>query len=233
MPVRIVGGNLRDLSYLASRLRPDDHAEVSCQIPGWTPAGLAYSALQGLAWCVLLDGNPEAAFGAREQRTGLWIIWAWGSRRMWRCVPAIKRFCLEVLMPDVLNAGALRGEARALASHKSAHTLLSHLGAQPAGLLRNYGMNGENFILFEWVRSKDFPLSAPVSRPEEVFQALASGVRQPAIGGDHLLFLNTGDAEDAAAADPALSHNGGGATARGGRACAHGDGRWNGRDRED
>jgi hypothetical protein len=202
MPIRIVGGTLRDLSYLASRLRPDDHAEVSCQIPGWTPAGLAHSALQGLAYCVLLDGNPEAAFGAREQRTGLWIIWAWGSHRMWRCVPAIKRFCLEVLMPDVLNAGALRGEARALASHKSAHTLLRHLGATRRCELPRYGTGGETFILWDWTI-------------------------------DDVFFLDSFATEDAAAADPSLGYDGGGAAARGGRACANGDGRWNGRDRED
>jgi hypothetical protein len=202
MPARIVGGCLRDLSYLASRLRPDDHAEVSCQIPGWTPAGLAHSALLGLAYTVLLDGNPEAAFGAREQRAGLWVIWAWGSHRMWRCVPAIKRFCLEVLMPDVLNAGALRGEARALASHKSAHTLLRHLGATRRCELPRYGTGGETFILWDWTI-------------------------------DDVFFQYPRAAEDAAAANPAFSHNGGGATARGGRVCAHANGRGNGRDRED
>jgi len=175
MIVRIVPGTIRDLSYVAARLRPDDRSEVDCLIPGWTPAGLALAALHGSAYIVELDRNPEAAFGACEHRHGLWNIWAWGSRRMGRCVPAIRNFCLNVLMPDLLNAGALRGEARAMHSHASAHLLLKRLGATPVCLLRNYGMNGEDFVLFEWVRSKDCPLSATVSRPEEVFEALSPG----------------------------------------------------------
>ena len=85
MPVRIVPATLRDLSYIAANLRPEDRAEIDCQCDGWTPALLALTALQGLAYVAELDGNPEAGFGAAEQRSGLWTAWSWGTRRMWRC----------------------------------------------------------------------------------------------------------------------------------------------------
>ncbi|MBN9270442.1 MAG: hypothetical protein J0J15_09370, partial [Mesorhizobium sp.] len=64
MPVRIVPATLRDLSYIAANLRPEDRDEIDCQCDGWTPALLALTALQGLAYVAELDGNPEAGFGA-------------------------------------------------------------------------------------------------------------------------------------------------------------------------
>jgi hypothetical protein len=183
MTVRIIGGTIRDLSYIAANLRPEDHAEVDCQFDSWTPAQLALSAMQGYAYVAEIDGNPEAAFGAGELRSGLWIIWCWGSKRMGRCVPRITKFCLESLMPDVLDAGALRGEARPMASNASAIRWLERLGATRQGTLRNYGKNGEDFELFEWVRSPNHPVSAKVNRPDGVFSALTPGLHRSLKGG--------------------------------------------------
>lgn len=160
MTCRIIGGNLRDLSYVASNLRPEDHAEIDCQLDEWSPAMLALSAMQGMAYIAELDGNPEAAFGAAENRSGLWTIWCWGSKRVHRCVPRITKFCWQVLMPDVMSAGALRGEARPLASNDMACRWLDRLGATRQCLLKSYGKNGEDFVLYSWVRSDFEPILA-------------------------------------------------------------------------
>ena len=152
MTVRIIGGNLRDLSYIASNLRPEDHAEVDCQFDTWTPAQLALTALQGFAYVAEIDGNPEAAFGAGEVRSGLWIAWSWGSKRMRRCVPRITEFFYEVLGPDVAAKGAHRVEARAMAGNALAVRWLNRLGATERCTLPGYGKSGEDFILFDWTR---------------------------------------------------------------------------------
>ncbi|WP_246683433.1 hypothetical protein [Mesorhizobium sp. B2-1-3A] len=152
MTVRIIGGNLRDLSYIAANLRPEDHAEVDCQLDDWTPATLALTAMQGFAYVAELDGNPEAAFGAGELRSGLWIAWSWGTVRMRRCVPRITEFFYAVLGPDVAARGAWRVEARALAGNDLAVRWLSRLGATERCHLTGYGRNGEDFILFDWTR---------------------------------------------------------------------------------
>jgi len=149
---RIIGANLRDLSYIASNLRPQDKAEIDCQLDEWTPAMLALSAMQGMAYIAELDGNPEAAFGAAQQRSGLWIAWSWGSRRMWRCIPRITKFFYEVLGPDVAAQGAWRVEARALAANDLALRWLRRLGATERCELPGYGKNGEAFLLFDWTR---------------------------------------------------------------------------------
>jgi len=152
MTVRIIGGNLRDLSYIAANLRPEDQAEIDCQFDEWTPAQLALSAMQGLAYVVELNGNPEAAFGAAEQRSGLWIAWSWGTKRMKRCVPRITQFFYEVLGPDVAARGAWRVEARAMAGNDLAVRWLNRLGATERCHLPDYGKNGEDFLLYDWTR---------------------------------------------------------------------------------
>ncbi|RUV02922.1 hypothetical protein EOA79_16920, partial [Mesorhizobium sp. M1A.F.Ca.IN.020.03.2.1] len=142
MPTRIVPATLRDLSYIAANLRPEDRAEIDCQLDHWSPALLALTALQGFAYVAELDGNPEAGFGAAEQRSGLWIAWSWGTRRMKRCVPEITRFFHAVLGTRVAAKGAWRVEARALAENELALRWLDRLGATQRCRLPGYGRNG-------------------------------------------------------------------------------------------
>ncbi|TRC72757.1 hypothetical protein FJV83_10080 [Mesorhizobium sp. WSM4307] len=152
MPIRIIPATLRDLSYIAANLRPEDRAEIDCQLDDWSPALLALTALQGFAYVAELDGNPEVGFGAAEQRGGLWIAWSWGTRRMKRCVPGITEFFHAVLGPEVAARGAWRVEARALAANHLALRWLGRLGATQRCLLPGYGRNGEDFFLYDWTR---------------------------------------------------------------------------------
>lgn len=150
--VAIKGGTLRDLSYVASRLRADDRAELEAQYPHWSPSALAVAHLTGYRWVAELNGNPEAAFGAAEQRAGLWIVWSWGTDLMWRCAPAIRDFVCDVVFPMVMDDGAQRAEARALAGNKFGNGLLMALGATRRCELPGYGVNGETFVLWDWTR---------------------------------------------------------------------------------
>lgn len=167
MKARIVGGNLRDLTYILSRLREADRVELDCQFNTWTPAEVALIAMQGHAYVAELDGNPEAAFGACETRQGLWVAWSWGSNRMARCVPAMTRFFHAVLGPDVAAAGAWRVEARPLAGNELATRWLQRLGATYRCDLPGYGKNGENFELWDWTREtwNVFQRKAPGAAP--------------------------------------------------------------------
>ncbi|MER9631317.1 hypothetical protein [Mesorhizobium sp. M0296] len=153
MTLRIIPATLRDLSYIAANLRPEDRVEIDCQFDHWSPALLALTALQGFAYVAELDGNPEAGFGAAEQRGGLWIAWSWGTRRMRRCVPGITEFFHAVLGPEVAARGAWRVEARALAANQLALRWLARLGATQRCRLPGYGRNGEDFLLYDWIRA--------------------------------------------------------------------------------
>lgn len=149
----IVGATLRDLSYVAANLRDEDREEIDCQFAEWSPAGLAAASMRGPAYVVTVHGNPEAAFGASPTlNPGLWIAWSWGTTRMWRAVPRITEFVSSVLIPDLVAAGCWRCEARAMTRHTAAHRWLKRMGAREQGPLECYGLNGEDFTLFEWTR---------------------------------------------------------------------------------
>ena len=150
--VSIRGANLRDLSYVAGRLRAADREELDAQHPGWTPAAVAAAHLAGYGYVVCVDGNPEAAFGAIEQRAALWIIWAFGTEHMWRCAPLMRDFGVTELLPQLLDDGAQRAEARALPRNSGGNRLLEALGATRRCELPGYGVNGETFILWDWTR---------------------------------------------------------------------------------
>lgn len=150
--VRIEAGTLRDLSYIAANLRPEDKAEVDCQFTEWSHAGLAALSLRDQCFIVTLDGNPEAAFGAMAIRPpSLWVAWSWGTKRIGRCIPAITKFCRAVILPDIISQGGLRIEARAMATHTGARLWLKRMGGTERCELPGWGRGGETFILFDWV----------------------------------------------------------------------------------
>lgn len=172
MTARIVGANLRDLSYVLSNIRPDDRREIEAQWPPpWDATGIAATALASThAYCVLLDGNPEAAFGAGEVRLGLWEAWSWGTPRMRRAVPHITRFVREVMLPDVLGRGGQRVEARPMDGHRMACRWLEKMGARFSGHARCWGVDGQDFVVYAWVR-------------RDVEHVLSGDVRRAAQGG--------------------------------------------------
>ncbi|RWO37349.1 MAG: hypothetical protein EOS11_28500 [Mesorhizobium sp.] len=185
MTVRIVSATLRDLSYIAANLRTEDRTEIDCQFDEWSPALLALTALQGFAYVAELNGNPEAGFGAAEQRGGLWSAWSWGTRRMKRCVPGITAFFHAVLGPQVAAHGAWRVEARALASNELALRWLARLGATQRCRLPGYGRNGEVFLLYDWTRSSDFGSSDFGESWNHVPFSKAAGAEAAATDTDH------------------------------------------------
>ncbi|ESZ20544.1 hypothetical protein [Mesorhizobium sp. L48C026A00] len=185
MTVRIVSATLRDLSYIAANLRTEDRTEIDCQFDEWSPALLALTALQGFAYVAELNGNPEAGFGAAEQRGGLWIAWSWGTRRMKRCVPGMTEFFHAVLGPQVAAHGAWRVEARALATNELALRWLARLGATQRCRLPGYGRNGEDFLLYDWTRSSDFGSSDFGESWNHVPFSKAAGAEAAATDTDH------------------------------------------------
>lgn len=158
----VVDATLRDLSYVAAHMRPADRAEVASQIDEWSATQVAAMSLRDFAYVVELNGNPEAAFGCAQVRKGYWIAWSWMTDRGLRCVPTMIRFITEQLQPAVYEAGALRVEARALASHRQARRFLERIGGHFRCFLPYYGKNGEAFVLYDWTRETYVPVLSTI-----------------------------------------------------------------------
>jgi hypothetical protein len=155
----VVDATLRDLSYIAAHMRAADRAEVECQIDEWSAVTVAALSLRDFAYVVELNGNPEAAFGCGQVRKGYWVAWSWGTDRLTKCLPVMVPFIQQQLQPAVYEAGALRVEARALASHLQARRFLERIGGTFRCFLPAYGKNGEAFVLYDWTRETYVPVS--------------------------------------------------------------------------
>lgn len=149
--VSIQTANLRDLTYIAANLRPMDWREIACQIPGDMSrtelAALAGS--HGEAWTASLDGQPVAAFGVSPIAASVLSLWAWGTPRMRRAVPAISRYVNGELASRWVRDGFTRVEARSIEGHHEAHRWMRSFGAKSVPC-PGWGKGGENFILFWW-----------------------------------------------------------------------------------
>lgn len=170
MPARIIAANFRDMSYVCANLRAEDKAEAEAAVGPFHYIDLAAGHLRDRAYIVEVNGNPEAAFGAnRSSGDHLWNAYLFGTKRIARAIPRIRAFCREVMMPDLLAIGAHRVEARALASHFTAHRMLESMGAQKRCDLPGYGVHGETFLLYDW--NRDHVLLQPKTAEAEASPA--------------------------------------------------------------
>lgn len=145
--VTIVPATLRDVSYILANLCDADRIELECQVP---LQHLSAVCMASEGWVALLDGQPVQAFGSLPATLSVRTLWAFGTARRRRAIPAITRFLREQSSRWVRD-GVTRCEARAIVGHPTAHRWLLSLGgeAQPC---KAWGRNGEDFVLYSWTR---------------------------------------------------------------------------------
>jgi hypothetical protein len=155
----IRSGTRRDITYVGANMRPDDIAEIMCQLPYGmstsdaaafchevSPPDLSFVALDE-------DGVPCFAFGVAACMTpGLFSAWGFGNKYTtpW-CVGLVGSFIREHVIPLCKTKyRARRVEIRSLASRKSTHRWIKSLGARYEANIPYMGVNGEEFILWSF-----------------------------------------------------------------------------------
>jgi hypothetical protein len=146
--------NLRDITFLGANMRAEDRREIMCQAPKNLSGSQAAAAMfPGLApdwtWLASLDGNPAVAFGLQPYNVATMIGWAWGTRHLPRCIPAITRHLIAE-EPLLIASGFRRIEVRTIKDHDISHRWLYALGARKECDLPEFGRDGETFELWAW-----------------------------------------------------------------------------------
>lgn len=158
MKAEIHPGTLRDITYVAANLREWDRREIfaTAALSSATEAGAySYYGSEGFCWTAWLDGQPHAAFGVgygNVLQPHIRSAWAWGSERFKRCAPAITRFCVKEWPARLIGEGVTRVEIRSLKGHDIAHRWLTALRARKEAEMTNYGVHGETFELWAWLK---------------------------------------------------------------------------------
>lgn len=153
--ISIKRANLRDASWITAHMRHEDRAEVYCQMPDSThPAVLAQWVLTtGAAFIAYHGSDPIMLFGTSPVTVSCLSVWAMGTERMERAVPAVSRFLIREHIPHRINEGFNSMEARSLATHTAAHRWIESLGGEQHGPAYLFGKDGEHFITYRWTVS--------------------------------------------------------------------------------
>jgi RimJ/RimL family protein N-acetyltransferase len=107
------------------------------------------AAAAGPRWALVqADGAPLVIGGFSYLRPGVWQDWLIGTPSAWETHwRAISKHCRRVI-DRMLETEAHRIQCISLADRTRAHAWYRVLGYRQEGLLRGYGANGEDAIMF-------------------------------------------------------------------------------------
>jgi hypothetical protein len=151
----IIKPSYDDFLFVCEHMRPQSRDEVFGLFPGG-PEDLARYLVRsnGFHWAGVWDGVPCAMIGAYPIRHGVWGLYGFGTdlwRKAWRAVTiAAKRDMFR----EVSGAGAHRAECMTLADHEETHRWLMFLGATHRAEMPMAGRNGEDYVMFSWLKEK-------------------------------------------------------------------------------
>lgn len=141
---------VREICY---NLRDGDRHEAFAQMRHDSAHVLAHNIIHDwgpLSYIVYRYEKPVAVLGAMEMWPGVWSAWLLATDDFSKVGKTVTAFIHRDMSPLLRALGCHRLEARSLATHTEAHRWLESLGAKREALLKNYGKNKEDFIIFHW-----------------------------------------------------------------------------------
>lgn len=152
--MKLARADLASLLYVCRNLRADDRSEIFATRWNDDPDDLAAEAFTRWGEMSYIaagaDGIPIASIGATPMWDGVWSGWMMATDRFPEIGKSLTRWARRVMIPSIVEAGCHRIEARSEATHEVAHRWMGWLGAKPEFVLRRYGRDKQDFILFVW-----------------------------------------------------------------------------------
>lgn len=142
-----------EILYVVNNMRKSSHEEIFA-VTDATEAEFAQGlhAAPGFKWVGYHDGMPAAIIGASPIHKGVWALFGFGTDdwiKIWR---EVTRCARRDMMTAVAETGAHRAHCVSMATHEDAHRWLRMLGATLETPMPAYGMNGEDYIMFAWLK---------------------------------------------------------------------------------
>jgi hypothetical protein len=147
-------GTVATLSHIAENLRREDFAEIAAMSAARDPSMFLAAKIMGNASEVYVARreNPIAAWGYVELWPRVASCFAFGTNDWGLVVGAVTRHVRRYMFPRVIAAGYHRMECRALACREDVARWVSLLGGEPEAVLRKAGKDGEDFIIYRWIK---------------------------------------------------------------------------------
>jgi hypothetical protein len=149
--IDIACANRDMLGYLLAHLRAFDRLELAvCEADlEHLPTVIINRGV--FAFCACDRREPIAAWGMLQARSGVGAGFAFGTDRWGEALLPMVRQIRQFVLPHLREAGFHRVEALALAHRQDVARFMALIDAQPEGLLRGYGCNGEDFMSYRWL----------------------------------------------------------------------------------
>lgn len=144
-----------DVCYVTQHMREADAAEVHARRWDSDADSLAAevtTAWGRFGWVVYNDDEPIAILGATQLWPGVWSAWMVATDSFPKVGLFVTRFVRKRMIPLLREDGAHRCDALSAIGHRWAHKWLEKLGARKETVLKDYGKNREDFIVYRWHR---------------------------------------------------------------------------------
>lgn len=153
--VTIEFGSAATLRYIAQHLREQDRIEIAAMSGADDPEQFLAAKVMMSArevYVALSGGKPAAAWGFVELWPHVGSCFAFGTDDWGLVMHAVTNHVRRYMLPRVIAAGYHRMECRALACRDDVARWTALLGAEPEALLRRAGKNGEDFMIYRWLK---------------------------------------------------------------------------------
>jgi hypothetical protein len=103
--------------------------------------------INGNLWVLYAGDRPAALCGAAQPWPGMFSCYALATDQFGEIALPLTKFYKRYILP-VISQHARRVEARSIDGHTEAHRWIRLLGAREEARLKDYGRNGEDFLVF-------------------------------------------------------------------------------------
>lgn len=110
------------------------------------------------AYAYRRGGEPQGVFAGKFYTLGadsVYLAFVLFTDRFPAISPCLSKFVTGAIMPLVADSPASRAESLSLTDTTTSHGWLRRLGAKPVGFLPGFGRQGEDVILWRWVRDDE------------------------------------------------------------------------------
>ena len=155
MAIEIVPADRGMIRYVLDNMRDADREEMeACETDlKRLPDAIMFRRRFAFAACDYEFG-PVAVWGMVHRRHGVGGGFAFGTEQWSAALLPMLRQIRGFVLPYLRDHGFHRVEAVAMAHRRDVARFMSIIGAQPEGVLREYGINGEDFISYRWLQDE-------------------------------------------------------------------------------
>lgn len=147
--------DLSEIIYVATHMREKSQDEMFAATSAQDGVELAmrYFRSPGFRYVAYgASGKPAAILGATALFEGVWGLFGFGTDEYDDIIIPVTKFARREMMADVKEAGARRAQCFSPASHEDTHKWLRFLGAKEEARLKNYTKDGDDMLVFAWLR---------------------------------------------------------------------------------